>query len=201
MARLGVFGGTFDPPHLGHLILAAEAFQQLNLDRLLWVLTPEPPHKLKRDITPLRHRLDMLKATISDDPDFELSTVDIDRPGPHYAVDTLRILKEHRPDEAWIYLMGGDSLRDFPTWRKPVELVKRVATLGVMVRPGVEFDLADLEQKIPGVSAKVHFIQAPLIGISASEIRQRVANHLPFRYLVPLQVYKIIQERGLYRLI
>ena len=100
--------------------MAAEAFYQLNLDRLLWVLTPEPPHKLKKDITPLEHRLDMFKATISNDPDFELSTVDIDRSGPHYAVDTLRILKEDKPDEAWIYLMGGDSLKDFPTWREPV---------------------------------------------------------------------------------
>jgi len=201
MARLGIFGGTFDPPHLGHLILAAEAFQQLNLDRLLWVLTPEPPHKQIKEITPFQHRLDMLKATISDDPDFELCTVDIDRPGPHYAVDTLRILKEHQPEEAWIYIMGGDSLRDFHTWRNPVDLVKSVTALGVMVRPGVEFNMADLEKKTPGVSTKIIFIQAPLIGISASEIRQRVANELPFRYLVPLQVYKIIQERGLYRLI
>jgi nicotinate-nucleotide adenylyltransferase len=200
MAGLGIFGGTFDPPHLGHLILAAEAYYQLDLDRLLWVLTPDPPHKRNKFITPLQHRLDMLRVTIAGDPNFELCPVDIDRPGPHYAVDTVRILKEQQPGQDWIYLMGGDSLRDLHTWRNPQELVASVSALGVMVRPGVKIDLDDLEKKIRGVSAKVRFIDAPLIGISASEIRQRVVDSLPYRYLVPLEVYKIIHERGLYRI-
>jgi nicotinate-nucleotide adenylyltransferase len=200
MAGLGIFGGTFDPPHLGHLILAAEAYYQLDLDRLLWVLTPDPPHKRNKFITPLQHRLDMLRVTIAGDPNFELCPVDIDRPGPQYAVDTVRILKEQQPGQDWIYLMGGDSLRDLHTWRNPQELVASVSALGVMVRPGVKIDLDDLEKKIRGVSAKVRFIDAPLIGISASEIRQRVVDGLPYRYLVPLEVYKIIHERGLYRI-
>ena len=200
MARLGIFGGTFDPPHLGHLIMAAEAYHQLDLERLLWVLTPDPPHKRDKLITPLQHRLDMLRVTIAGDSHFELCPVDINRPGPHYAVDTVRILKEQQPGNDWIYLMGGDSLRDLHTWRNPQELVASVTALGVMVRPDVKIDLVDLEKKTSGVRDKVKFINAPLVGISATEIRQRVADGLPYRYLVPLEVCKIIHERGLYRI-
>ena len=199
MARLGIFGGTFDPPHLGHLILATEACYQLSLDRLLWVLTPDPPHKQNQSITPLQQRLDMLHATISADPAFELCRVDIDRPGPHYAVDTMRILIEQQPEVEWVYLMGGDSLRDLHTWRNPGGLIECVNTLGVMIRPGVDYNLADLEAKTPGLGAKLKFIHAPLIGISAAEIRQRVAQGQPYRYLVPSGVYEIIHERALYK--
>jgi nicotinate-nucleotide adenylyltransferase len=200
MARLGIFGGTFDPPHLGHLVLAAEACHQLDLDRLLWVLTPQPPHKQKNTITPVAHRLDMLSAAISDNTNFELCRVDIDRPGPHYAVDTVRILKEQRSGVEWIYLMGGDSLRDFHTWRKPLELLKMISVLGVMVRLGIEIDPVDLELKTPGLNAKVKYITTPQIGISASDIRQRVGNQHPYRYLVPALVWEIIQARGLYQI-
>jgi nicotinate-nucleotide adenylyltransferase len=163
-------------------------------------LTPDPPHKKNKYITPLQHRLDMLRATLAGDPNFELCLVDINRHGPHYAVDTVRILKEQQPGVDWIYLMGGDSLKDLHTWWNPQELLASIAYLGVMIRPGVRIDLADLEKKTPGVSAKVKFINAPLIGISSSEIRQRVADGLPFRYFVPAEVYKIINERGLYRI-
>jgi nicotinate-nucleotide adenylyltransferase len=200
MAGVGIFGGTFDPPHLGHLILAAEAYHQLDLDRLLWVLTPDPPHKKNKHITPLQQRLDMLRATLAGDPNFELCMVDINRPGPHYAVDTVRILKEQQPGVDWFYLMGGDSLKDLHTWRNPHELLASITALGVMMRPGAKTDLADLEKKTRGVSAKVKYINTPLIGISSSEIRQRVADGLPYRYLVPPEVYKIIHERGLYRI-
>jgi nicotinate-nucleotide adenylyltransferase len=200
MARLGLFGGTFDPPHLGHLILAAEAYQQLRLDRVLWILTPDPPHKLKREITTLKHRLDLLYAAISNDANFELCMVDIERPGPHYAIDTVRILQQQQPEVDFIYLMGGDSLMDLHTWRNHIELVEIISALAVMIRTGEKINLADLESKTPGLSAKVQFINAPRIGISASDIRQRVANGLPFRYLVPSEVYKLIRDRGFYRI-
>jgi nicotinate-nucleotide adenylyltransferase len=200
MAGLGIFGGTFDPPHLGHLILAAEACNQLHLERLLWVLTPEPPHKLDKNITPIQHRSDMLHVAIAGNPCFELSTVDIDRQGPHYAIDTVRILSEQQPGVEWTYLIGGDSLKDLHTWQNPHELVRAVATLGVMLRPGVSVDLKDIEQKISGISTKVKFINAPLIDISASDIRQRVADGRPYRYFVSPDVYKMITDRGLYRI-
>ena len=116
--RLGVFGGTFDPPHLGHLILAAEACSKLELERLLWVLTPDPPHKLDRKITPLEHRLAMVTLAIQDTPAFELSRVEIDRPGPHYMVDTLGLLMKAHPSAELVLLIGGDSLSDLPTWQR-----------------------------------------------------------------------------------
>ncbi len=107
--RLGVFGGTFDPPHLGHLILAAEAQGQLQLSRLLWVLAAAPPHKEGQEITALNHRRQMVRLAIADNPGFELSTVDIDRPGPHYTADMLRLLRDAHPGEQIILVIGGDS--------------------------------------------------------------------------------------------
>ena len=115
--RLGIFGGTFDPPHIGHLVLASEAYHQLKLDRLLWVLTPRPPHKPNQQITALEYRIEMVQAIVEDEPTFELSRVEIDRPPPHYAVDTVEILGKRFPGARLIYLVGGDSLRDLPLWR------------------------------------------------------------------------------------
>ncbi len=198
--RLGIFGGTFDPPHLGHLILAAEAYHQLALDRLLWVLTPYPPHKTGQVITPLEHRLEMVTAVIAGRPEYKLSRVEIDRPAPHFALDTVKLLAGQNPGVQLIYLMGGDSLRDLPAWRNPLELIGICHALGVMRRPGDSVDLAGLEEKLPGVSAKVRFIEAPLLEIAASEIRQRVRDGRPFRDYLPEPVYRIVVECGLYRI-
>jgi len=198
--RVGIFGGTFDPPHLGHLILAAEARHQLRLDRLLFVLTPDPPHKQDRLVTPMTDRLAMLEAAIADDPAFELSRVEIERQSPHYALDTVRLLRKEYPDDSLIYLMGGDSLRDFPiNWYKPGELLDACDALGVMRRPHDEIDIDSLETELPGISAKVEFMNAPLLEIASRQIRRRVAEGRPYRYYLPLTVYKIIQKRKLYQ--
>ena len=117
--NVGIFGGTFDPPHLGHLILASEALDQLGLARLLWVLTPMPPHKLDREITPLDHRLAMLNLALADWPQFQLSTIEIDRPGPHFTLDTVRLARAQHPGASMTLLIGGDSLRDLPSWHCP----------------------------------------------------------------------------------
>jgi nicotinate-nucleotide adenylyltransferase len=198
--KLGVFGGTFDPPHLGHQILAAEALHQLGLEQVLWVLTSNPPHKQERLILPLSIRLELLEAAVSDNPGFEISRVDIDRPAPHYALDTVRLLKQAYPGHQIVYLMGGDSLRDLPNWHKPQDFVAESDHLGVMRRPEDAIDLQTLEARIPGVSAKVTFIDAPQIEISASFIRRRIAESGPFRYYLPQTVYQIIEAKGLYRL-
>lgn len=197
--RIGIFGGTFDPPHVGHLILAAEARAQLELDRLLWVLTADPPHKRGQPLTPLADRLDMVAAALCDNPAFELSRVDIDRPPPHYALDTVRLLQELYPQAALIYVMGGDSLHDLPTWHRAPEFLRACAGLGVMRRFGYQADLDSLERKLPGVMAKVEFIDAPVLEISSSGIRQRIRSGAPFRYYLPLTVYHLILERHLYR--
>jgi nicotinate-nucleotide adenylyltransferase len=196
--RLGIFGGTFDPPHSGHLILADEAHSQLELDRIHWVLTPFPPHKQDIHITPLEDRLTMLQSVIRDEPTYEISWVEIERDGPHYAVDTMNILRDIYPKAELIYLMGGDSLDDLPTWHRPVAFVTACDELGVMGRPGSEPDLRTLEQKIPGVREKFRLVESPVIDISSSDIRTRVATGRPFRHYLPLEVYQIILERGLY---
>lgn len=196
--RLGIFGGTFDPPHLGHLILAAEAIYQAELDRLLFVLTAEPPHKGDQPITPIEHRLDMLQAAIEEDLAFELSRLEIDRAGPHYAADTLKLLQEAKPDAELIYLMGGDSLRELPTWHRSQEFVAACHGLAVMRRPDDQIDLAQLEAEFPGIRSKLQFIDAPLLQIASRQIRRRIAEKRPFRYYLPPAVYQMILERKLY---
>jgi nicotinate-nucleotide adenylyltransferase len=199
MQSIGIFGGTFDPPHLGHLILSAEAYFQFGLDRLLWVLTPDPPHKQGRSITALKHRLAMVKLAIAGDPQFELSTVELTRSGPQYALDTLNILAGQNPGANLIYLMGGDSLRDLPSWHRPADFVSACHMIGVIRRPGAAIDLPTLEIILPGLTSKVRFAEAPLIDISAHDIRRRVAEGRPFRYFLLPEVYAYISDHDLYR--
>ena len=197
--RLGVFGGTFDPPHIGHLILAAEACEDLGFDRLLWVLTPVPPHKLDQSVSLLEHRLAMLELAISDNPIFELSRIEMDRPGPHYTVDTMRLLADRYPSADLILLIGGDSLRDLPTWHRPADLVAACHEIGVIRRPDDSVDLSEWEGQVPGTQAKVRFMNAPLLDISSSDIRRRVRENLSFRYYLSPSVYEYILKNRLYR--
>ncbi len=197
--RVGIFGGTFDPPHVGHLILAAEARDQLRLDQVLWVVTPDPPHKTGRAISPLAIRLELVQAALDDDPEFAISRVEIDRPGPHYSADTVQILARENPGAALFYLMGGDSLHDLPTWVRPKEFIDCLTGIGVMRRPQDFVDQPILERILPGITAKVHFVDAPLLEISSTAIRERIAQGRQFRYFLPPKVYEIIQAKGLYR--
>ncbi len=198
MERIGIFGGTFDPPHLGHLILASEARTQLRLTRLLWALTLVPPHKLDQPISSLEDRLKMLRLAVADEPAFEVSQVDIHRPGPHYTVDTLKLLADENPGATLVLLLGGDSLHDLAIWHRPRDLVAACDEIGVMRRPDIPIDLSSLEKEIPGLTAKVRFVNAPLLEIASHEIRKRVAEGQPFRYYVPSAVYEYIMQRGLY---
>ena len=118
--KIGIFGGTFDPPHLGHLILAADAKEQLGLDQVLWVLTPFPPHKKDIKISPLQDRMTMVLLAITGNTNFHLSRVDIDRLPPHYALDTVNILRHNSPKDTFFYLMGADSLNDLLAWHEPL---------------------------------------------------------------------------------
>jgi nicotinate-nucleotide adenylyltransferase len=198
MQSIGIFGGTFDPPHIGHLILAAEARTQFGLDRLLWVLTPDPPHKQDRSVTSIQHRLAMVKLALADAPEFELSTVDMDRPGPHYALDTVKIIAGQNPGADLVYLMGGDSLRDLPSWHRPADFVSACHIIGVMRRPVDAIDLPALEKNVPGLTAKVRFVDAPQLDIAAHEIRERIAEGRTFRYFLPAGVYEYIVGHRLY---
>lgn len=197
--RLGIFGGTFDPPHIGHLILASEAGYKLNLDQVLWVVTSHPPHKIDQDITPIRYRMEMVSRTLAAEPFFTLSLIEVERPGPQYVVDTMRILRERYPREELIYLMGGDSLHDLPRWYRPRQFLSYCDALGVMRRPNDEVDLDLLEKELVGIGEKVKFIPTPLIEISSHDIRNRIREKKPFRYFLPEGVYQYILENRLYR--
>ncbi len=197
--RVGIFGGTFDPPHVGHLILAAEARDQLRLDYLLWVLTPDPPHKRDQVIRPVAQRLALVQAALGTDSGFILSRVEIDRPGPHYTVETVRLVAQAYPGAEVYFIMGGDALFDLPDWHTPVEFVRACHGLGVMRRPGDALDLPALEKIVPGVSARVRFIEAPLLEVSSRQIRQRIASGRHYRYFLPPAVYALVEENGWYR--
>lgn len=196
--RLGVLGGTFDPPHYGHLALAETARVQLRLARVLFVPAGDPPHKPGHPLTPAVHRAAMVEAAIADNPAFALSRADLDRPGPHYTVDMLALLREAFPGAELYFLMGSDSLVEFPTWRDPARIVRQ-ATLGVMERPGWAADMDALERHIPGIRERVVWLDAPRLDLSARDLRRRVREGLPVRYLVPPAVETYIQEHRLYR--
>jgi nicotinate-nucleotide adenylyltransferase len=196
---IGVFGGTFDPPHIGHLVLADEARFELELSKVLWVVTGEPPHKPDRPIIPVEHRLRMVELAIQNDSTFELSRLEVDRPGPHYAVDTLAELAEARPDDERAYVMGKDSLRDLPAWRSPDRFIKLSNAIVVLNRPDVEANLEELDTKLPGLADKVHFLEVPVVDVASRDVRRRVASGKPYRYLVPRAVADYIAEQDLYR--
>src|SRR4030042_1062187 len=179
--KIGIFGGTYDPPHIGHLILTQEAQAQLELDHVLWVLTPFPPHKRTQKISPMQDRMMMVLLAITNNRNFSLSRVDIDRQPPHYAVDTVKLLREKSPRDEFVFLMGADSLFDLPTWHDPVQFVTQCHGLGIMKRHSEEVDTKQLEAQIPGLHEKIRFLEAPMIEISGSDIRRRVEIGQHFR--------------------
>ena len=197
--RIVIFGGTFDPPHVGHLILAEECRTQLSLDLLLWVVTDNPPHKRYVNISPIEQRVELVRLAIAGNPAFILSRIDIDRPGPHYAIDTVKLLKDEYPNAKMFYLMGGDSLHDLPTWNRPQDFIRVCDGIGVMRRHQDKVDLESLEKVLPGISQKVLIVDAPILEISSNQIRQRIAEGSGYRYYLRDAVYQAILESGSYQ--
>jgi nicotinate-nucleotide adenylyltransferase len=196
--RIGVIGGTFDPIHTGHLIIAEEARTRLGLSRVVFVPAGQPPHKLERAITDPEHRFEMTRLATADNERFCVSRVDLDREGPCYTVDTIGLLQDAWGKDAEIcFLIGADSLADLPTWREPERLL-RVCRLVAVTRPGHEVDLRTLERQLPGVSSLVELLDTPTLDISSTEIRRRAHEGLSTRYLVPDAVAQYIVEHGLY---
>lgn len=199
MQRIGVIGGTFDPIHYGHLAAAEEARVRMNLERVLFVVAGVPPHKLDEEVTPVEHRLAIVSLAIASNPHFEISRVDVDRPGPSYTVDTISILRKQWGQETEVYfIMGLDSLVELPTWHHPQRLIQLCRLLAVK-RPGFETDMAELEASVPGISSRVEIIDMPEMDISSSDLQQRVRDGLPIKYQVPGEVERYIMEHGLYR--
>ncbi len=196
---IGIFGGTFDPPHLAHTVLAAEASDSLGLSEVLWVLTAQPPHKPDKPISAVEHRTAMVQIITADDEKFELSSADLEREPPHYTVGTISWLQERLPEERFAYIMGMDSLRDLPTWHKPQEFVQLCDLICVMRRQGTNADLNELEKQIPGLNEKLTFLDVPALEISGSEIRRRARAGEPYRYFLLPRIYTYVHSHKLYR--
>lgn len=196
--RVGVFGGTFDPPHIGHLAAAEEARTQLNLAQVVFVPAGAPPHKLGEPVTSATHRVEMISRAAASNPHFFVSLVDVERSGPSYTVVMLRALREQwGPDTQIHFIMGVDSLIDMPDWHRPDQLLG-LCRLAVVNRPGYDADLEALEQIIPGISQKVDFVSMPLLAVSSTDLRRRAHRGQTLRYYVPTEVELYIRAAGLY---
>jgi nicotinate-nucleotide adenylyltransferase len=198
VARIGLLGGTFNPPHLAHLVCAQEAHLQLGLDRVVFVPVFEPPHKRPEADPGVEHRVALCRHAIGDDERFAVSRLDADRPGPSFTVDTLRRLNLSTPQDELTFIIGGDMAQALPTWHEP-ESVLALAELGVAEREGVR--RADITERLAGLAGadRIRFFDMPRLDISSSLIRRRVATRRPIRYLVPDAVAAYIAEHRLYQ--
>jgi nicotinate-nucleotide adenylyltransferase len=200
---MGVLGGTFDPVHYGHLVVAEEVYATLQLTEMVFVPTGQPPHKTNEEITAAEHRLAMLELAIASNPHFTISRVDLDRPGPSYTVDTLRLLREQWGDTTTIYfVIGGDSLEDLLSWHDPSGILEQLTHLVVVRRPGYNESEAYyewLEARLPGIKQRLLMVDAPQFDISATDLRTRVEQGQPIKYQTPESVESYIIQYGLYR--
>jgi nicotinate-nucleotide adenylyltransferase len=199
VARVGILGGTFNPPHLAHLVCASEAAAQLRLDRVLLTPVAMPPHKDTQMDPGPEERLELCRLAIQGDERLAVCDLEVSRGGPSYTVDTLRALHERDPEDQLTFILGGDIALGFPTWHEP-EAVLGLATLAVAERAGARrADVAErLEEAFPG-QGTLEFFDMPRIDISSSEVRHRVAGGRSIRYLVPDLVADRIEQGRLYR--
>lgn len=191
--EVGLFGGSFNPPHLAHLIVAETVREQFGLDEVWWIPAHTPPHKSDGSVAPARHRLAMTRRATRSNPDFRVHSEEVERGGPSYTVETLRVLQEQHPETAFSLLLGSDSLAGFASWHRPGEIAERARLLAYR-RPGDEApDLA------PRFANRVRFAEAPLLDISGTDLRARRRGGQSLRYLVPDSVRAYIEEHHLYR--
>ena len=195
--RVGVLGGTFDPPHLAHLVLAAAARRALALDRVVLVPAGEPWRKAEREVTPARTRLRLVEAAAAALPWAEVSAVEVEREGPTYTLDTFEELAAAEPGAAWWFLLGEDALADLPHWYEPERLVQAVR-FGLAQRSGAE-PAASAFDAVPGLADRVDVVPMPALDVSASDLRARVSRGEPTTPLLPAAVRTLIDEIGLYR--
>jgi nicotinate-nucleotide adenylyltransferase len=200
--RYGILGGTFDPPHLGHLILAQEAYIQLNLDKVWFVPAGQPPHKAGQEITPAEVRSTLVALAIEGDERFGLCGVELERSGPSYTVDTLRELRRVWGAEVWICLiLGWDMMSSLAHWHDPGGLLEQVDQFAAAPRPGsgrTSRRLDRLTEEVPGLKRKLEVLQCPQVDISATALRKRVTSAQSIRYLVPDAVWDYIAKHDLY---
>ena len=196
--RLGVLGGAFNPPHIGHLVLAQEALSQLELESLVFMPMGQAPHREIADDPGSEVRVELCEAAVAGDERFSVSRLEVEREGPSYTVDTLAALRESGPDDDLFWILGGDQAAALRSWREPEEVLARctlaVTERGAWRRSGVQVALSGLRG-----SERVVYFDMPSIGVSSSMVRRRAGAGQPIRYLVPEAVAELIEERGLYR--
>lgn len=199
MTKIGIIGGTFDPVHLGHLAVAEEACRQVGLAEMIFLPAGHPYFKAAALISPAEHRIKMLELAIADKPQYKISLLEIQRPGPSYAVETVAKMKsQRRPEDQIFFIMGWDSLQTLPRWEQPARLISLCQIIAAP-RPGYSKPEIDLiEKDLPGISQRTIVMEKPLVNISATEIRERVRRGLPVDTMVPSPVAKYIKEKGLY---
>jgi len=195
--RIGLLGGTFDPPHWGHLWLAETARAQLGLAKVLFLPVGQPPHKGGREITAVSHRIHLTQLAIQDTLHFELNTTDSEREPPQVTVTLLPLLQQFYPEAQLWWLIGSDSLRDLPTWYKPQELI-RLCRLAVLPRPSVVVDWDGLQTAVPGIKTAVDMLAGPQLNLSSTDIRQWAKAGYSIRHLLPTAVQQYIETTGLY---
>jgi len=196
--KIGVLGGTFDPPHIGHLIVASQAQAQLKLDQVWFTPVGQPPHKQDRVVSEAEHRVEMTRLAIADNSKFALCLEDVNRPAPHYTLTLMQMLREKHTEHSWHLVIGGDSLVDLPKWHQP-ELLNQLARLAVAHRPEAQPDVSEIEKVIPGIAHNIDWIHSPLVHVSSSDLRRRHAAGLPLRYAVPDGVIAYLNQHQLYK--
>jgi nicotinate-nucleotide adenylyltransferase len=196
--RIGILGGTFNPPHVGHLICAQEAYVQLELDRVMLIPARIPPHKPVDDEPGIEHRLALCQAAVLGDERLEVSDVEAVRAGPSYTVDTLAELHEQGGHDELFLVVGSDIAAGLPGWHEPARVLS-LATLAVASRPGTSRAAVSRAVHAVAGSDAVVFFEMPAIGVSSTMVRRRVAAGTPIKYLVPEEVTAYIEHHGLYR--
>jgi nicotinate-nucleotide adenylyltransferase len=198
VARIGLLGGTFNPPHVGHLICAQEARARLRLERVLLVPVHTPPHKEAEADPGVEARVALCEAAAAGDARLAVSRAEADVPGPSFTVDTLRRLHDQCPEDQLTFIVGADMARSLPRWRAPAQILS-LAELGVAGREGVSREeIESALSELPGARERVRFFDMPRVDISSTMIRSRVAQGLPIRHLVPDAVASLIASEGLY---
>ena len=198
--KLGVLGGTFDPIHLGHLLIAEEVREHLGLDLVLFIPTGQPYLRPGSPVASAPHRLEMTRLGTADNPAFDVSAMEVERPGPTYTLDTLEALTRERGEGLGLFfVLGVDSARTLPRWHEPAQVLARCTPV-VVVRPGAgEWDPRELEALSPGVSQRAVHLRGPQLGISGTELRRRIACGASVRYWVPRPVEEYIAQHKLYQ--
>lgn len=199
MIKIGIMGGTFDPIHNGHLIIAQEVAYKLALDKVLFIPAADPPHKQQRKIEPVEHRVEMVRLAIAGNPKFELSLVEVEREGLSYTVATLEDLHHLYANQAadFYFIIGADAAADLLSWYQPDRVVE-LTKFAAVGRPGYVLSVDKLIQGLPILKDRLQLVTAPLIEIAAHEIRERVCANAPIKYLVPPVVEEYIQQNKLY---